>query len=60
MVRKPQTDHRPKPAKETATGFQKMQMSNERARKDIKRIFAERAKRAETGKPHHEPPPYRR
>jgi hypothetical protein len=60
MVRKPLTAHRPKSSKESRTGFAKMQMSNERTRKDIKRIIAERAKRTETGKPHHEPPPYRR
>ena len=60
MVRKPQTAQRTKSSKESRTGFAKMQMSHERLRKDIKRILAERAKRTETGKPHHELPAYRR
>ena len=60
MARKPQMAHAPRSSKASHTGFQKMQMSNERTRKDIKRILAERAKRTETGKPKHDPPAYRR
>lgn len=60
MARRPQAAHSPKSSKASRTGFAKMQMSHERLRKDIKRIFAERAKRTETGKPHHELPAYRR
>jgi hypothetical protein len=61
MVRKQQQmTHRPRSTKSSHTGVEKMRMSNERTRKDIKRILTERAKRAETGKPHHEPPSYRR
>jgi hypothetical protein len=55
MVRKPQLAHQPKSSKESRTGFEKMQLSHQRMRKDIKRILVERAKRTETGKPHHEP-----
>ncbi len=60
MVRKQQMAPKPRSSKVSRTGFEKMQMSNERTRKDIKRILTERAKRTETGKPHHEPPAYRR
>jgi hypothetical protein len=61
MVRKQQQmAHRPSSTKVTRTGFEKMRMSNERARKAIKRILAEGAKTKETGKPHHQEPPYRR
>jgi hypothetical protein len=63
MVRKQQQQmaQRPRSAKSSHTGVEKMRMSNERTRKDIKRILAERAERTQTGKPHHEPPPtYRR
>jgi hypothetical protein len=62
MVRKQQMPFKAKSSKQSRTGFEKMQMSHERLRKDIKRILAERAKRLETGKPHHEneaPPPRR-
>ena len=44
----------------TRSGSEKMQLSHERTRKDISRILTERAKRTETGKPHHELPAYRR
>jgi len=53
MARKPQTDHRPSSSKDVRTGFQKMQMSHQRTRKEIQRIHLEQAKRTETGKPHH-------
>ena len=35
MARKPQTDHRPSSSKGVRTGFQKMQMSHQRTRKEI-------------------------
>ncbi len=61
MVRKQQPmAHRPSSTKVTRTGFEKMRMSHERLRRDIKRILTERAKTKETGKPHHQEPPYRR
>ncbi len=61
MVRKQQQmSHRPNPTKVIRSGFEKMRMSHERLRKDIKRILMERAKTKETGKPHHELPLYRR
>jgi hypothetical protein len=53
MAPKPQIGQRPKSS--SHTGFEKMQMSHERTRKDIQRILAERAKRTETGKPLHQP-----
>jgi hypothetical protein len=60
MVRKQQpTAHRPTSAKVTRSGFEKMRMSNERTRKEIKRILTERAKTRETGKPHHREQPSR-
>ena len=60
MVRKQQQmSHRPSSAKVVRTGFEKMRMSHERLRKDVKRILTERAKTKESGKPHHEPPLYR-
>ena len=49
MVRKPQLAHQPKSSKESRIGFEKMQLSHQRMRKDIKRILVERAKRTETG-----------
>ncbi len=52
--------NRPASTKVTRTGFEKMRMSNERTRKDIKRILTERAKSEATGKPHHQEQPYRR
>ena len=61
MARKQQQmTHSPRPSKVTRTGFEKMRMSHERLRKDIKRIATERAKTKETGKPHHQEPLYRR
>jgi hypothetical protein len=46
--------HKSKSSKESRTGFEKMQLSHERTRKEIKRIQAERVKSTESGKPHHE------
>jgi hypothetical protein len=60
MVYKPQMGSKPTSSKEHRTGFQKMQMSHERTRKDIQRILAERARRTETGKPLHQPQAHRR
>jgi hypothetical protein len=54
MVDKPQA-HNPKSSKESRIGFEKVKLGNENTRKAIKRILAERAKRTETGKPHHKP-----
>jgi hypothetical protein len=54
MAYKPQMAHSPKSSKMSRTGPEKMQLSNERTRKEIQRIHAERAKRTETGKPHHQ------
>jgi hypothetical protein len=60
MVRKQlATAHRPTSSKVTRSGFEKMRMSNERTRRDIKRILTERAKTKETGRPHHREQPYR-
>ena len=60
MVRKQQPmAHRPTSTKVVRTGFEKMRMSNERTRREIKRILTERAKTQETGKPHHREQPYR-
>ena len=50
---KPQTNYGPKSSKVGRTGFEKMQMGHQRTRKEIERIHLERAKRTETGKPHH-------
>jgi hypothetical protein len=50
--------NRPTSTKVTRTGFEKMRMSNERTRREIKRILTERAKTKETGKPHHREQPY--
>ena len=58
--RKPQMSHAPRSGKVTRTGFEKMQMSNERTRKDIARINLERAQRTDSGKPLHPAQPYRR
>lgn len=58
--RQQQMSHRPSSTKVTRTGFEKMRMSNDRTRKDIKRILTERAKTEATGKPHHQEQPYRR
>ena len=52
-MRKPQTNYGPTSSKAGRTGFEKMQMSHQRTRKEIERIHLERAKRAETGKPRH-------
>jgi hypothetical protein len=61
MVRKQQQmSHRPTSTKVTRTGFEKMRMSHERLRKDVKRILTERARTESTGKPHHQEPVYRR
>jgi hypothetical protein len=54
MVRKQQMIHTPKSSKQPRTGHEKMQMSYDRMRRDIKRILTERAKSADTGKPHHQ------
>jgi hypothetical protein len=43
---RPQTGYNPKPAKERNTGPQKMAMSYDRMRRDIKRIETEQAKAA--------------
>ena len=61
MVRKQQPmAHRPSSTKVTRSGPEKMRMSNERTRREIKRILTEHAKIEETGKPHHQEQPYRR
>jgi len=61
MVRKQQPmAHKPSSTKVTRSGFEKMRMSNERTRREIKRILTERAKMKETGKPHHWEQPHRR
>jgi hypothetical protein len=52
-MRKAQTIYRPTSSKVDRTGFEKMQMGHQRTRKEIERIHLERAKRTETGKPHH-------
>ena len=54
MVDKPQA-HNPRSFKEFPIGFEKAKLGNENTRKAIKRILAKRAKRTETGKPHHQP-----
>jgi hypothetical protein len=54
MLRKQQIIHTPKSSKLPRTGHEKMQMSYDRMRRDIKRILTERAKSADTGKPHHQ------
>jgi len=41
---RPQTAYTPRPGKARTTGLQKMRMSYDRMRKDIKRIEAEQAK----------------
>jgi hypothetical protein len=52
MVRKQQMAHTPvSSAKRPRTGYQKMQMSYDRMRKDIKRIRAEQEKTEATGTP---------
>jgi hypothetical protein len=43
---RPQTPFTPKPAKVRKTGLDKMRMSYDRMRRDIKRIEAEQAKAA--------------
>jgi hypothetical protein len=48
---RPQTSFTAKPAKERNSGPQKMQMSYDRMRRDIKRIEAEQAKAAVTETP---------
>lgn len=45
--------HSAKPSTQRRTGFEKMQMSHARLRKDLARMQAERAKSAESGKPVH-------
>jgi hypothetical protein len=54
MVDQPQT-HNPRSLKASPIGFEKTKLGNENTRKAIKRILAKRAKRTETGKPHHQP-----
>jgi hypothetical protein len=54
MARKQEiTPHTPKSSKRSHTGYEKMQMSHARMRKDIKRILEEHAKTVATGKPKH-------
>jgi hypothetical protein len=60
MARKPQTTNAPRSGKVPRTGFEKMQMSHARMRKDIARNHAESAERNSTGKPVHPPQAYRR
>jgi hypothetical protein len=52
-MRKPQTNYGRTSSKAGRTGFEKMQMSHQRTRKEIERIRLERTKRTETGKPRH-------
>jgi hypothetical protein len=54
MIRKQEMPHTPKSSKQSRTGHEKMQMSYDHMRKDIKRIRAERAKTEATGKPKHQ------
>jgi hypothetical protein len=54
MARKQEITHTPKSSKRSHTGYEKMQMSHARMRKDIKRILEERAKTGATGKPKHQ------
>lgn len=49
---RPQTAYTAKPTKERRTGPEKMRMSHDRMRKDIKRILAENAKALEADTPH--------
>jgi hypothetical protein len=53
MVDKPHA-HNPRSLKESPIGFEKAKLGNENTRKAIMRILAKRAKRTETGKPHHQ------
>jgi hypothetical protein len=48
---RPQTAYTARPAKERATGLDKMRMSYDRMRRDIKRIEAEQAKAAAAERP---------
>jgi hypothetical protein len=52
MAEKPTFD-RSKSSKQGRTGFEKMQLSHRRTRKQIQRIRAESAEREATGKPLH-------
>jgi hypothetical protein len=54
MARKQEITHTPKSSKRSHTGYEKMQMSHARMRKDIKRILEERAKTVATGRPKHQ------
>jgi hypothetical protein len=53
MARPQQSGYAPKPSKDRRTGPEKMQMSHERLRKDLKRIQVEAAKAADNEKPKH-------